>query len=119
MRPPTVQEWAREAIALARSREPSLTRDGFQPGRPLWGAEAEIEVAAALLYLAGARRAPLRSRRAADAHWLKHVIQRDLGVYISTGAAVVAAIATGIPYRRLPGGRAWNARVGVRVRGVL
>lgn len=101
----TTTDWrsgARHAIEIATEREPTLGRLGFDRGD--WDLADDrhlLEVSAAIAWLRWHRVIATPDR---DSYVAKHEAERwgaRQGVpYVPMGAAIAAAIALGIPYRR-------------------
>lgn len=110
---------AREAVAIASARYPTLTADGVTSGEPLLRTlnydEAYIQVATAIAYLRCCKPA---KRATLNSYWLKHLAEdwgkaQGLSGYVANGALIAAAV-----YLQFPTSRgAWkslNVLVGVR-----
>jgi hypothetical protein len=110
---------ARQAVAFAVNRYPTLTANGVTSGEPLEHTldydEAFIQVATAIAYL---RRCTATKKATLNSYWLKHRAEdwgkaQGFSSYVSNGALIAAAV-----YLEFPtGGRidnSLNVLVGVR-----
>lgn len=111
-----------ESIEAVLVDWPQLTYFGFRsPGSDNYGPErAELlgdramsEIQFSRDWLRSAKLTAQAGPRSPSSYWVKHVVERVRGEYVSNGSLIVAALLAGVPISRPEGP---NARVAVNRR---